>query len=262
MTQRFSLYEDLTRRGEPALLRRHLRRAARRSARRASRRCSSAAGPRRAARPARGHALGRLEAARRAGLRDHPRAAAAVPRRADRRRRSGEPARLLGADPPHRRRGHHRARDHALHGRGRALPPAGVHLPRRAARRRHARARSSSGASLRVVELELRARGRGRASCCARSPAVDEVAHFGHVAARGDCAAAPTRRRCVRGAARARRLRRARGCAAARVDGRGRVRVDGARGRAARARRRGGAGMTHGRWRSPGRSCCSCGAIA
>ena len=44
MTQRFSLYEDLTRRREPALLRGHLRHSARRDAAPASKRCSRARG--------------------------------------------------------------------------------------------------------------------------------------------------------------------------------------------------------------------------
>ena len=132
MTQRFSLYEDLTVAREPPLLRRHLRRAA---APRARARVDEVLERDRASptrrKPARRHALGRLEAARGARVRDHPRAAAALPRRADRRRRPGEPPRVLGADPPARRRGHDRAAHDALHGRGRALPPARVHLPRR-----------------------------------------------------------------------------------------------------------------------------------
>ncbi len=65
-------------------------------------------------------------------------------RRADQRRRSGEPPRVLGSAPRVPRRGHgHRPR-HAVHGRGRALPPrraalrgpaAGGGHPRRDARR-------------------------------------------------------------------------------------------------------------------------------
>ena len=62
-----------------------------------------------------------------------------------------------GVDPVSRRefweqihrlaaRGHDRAGDDALHGRGRALPPPRVHLPRPAARRRHAATRSSRAA--------------------------------------------------------------------------------------------------------------------
>ena len=53
--------------------------------------------------------------------------AAAVPGRADGRRRSGGPARLLGRDPCAGRRRRHRARHDALHGRGRALPRDRLH---------------------------------------------------------------------------------------------------------------------------------------
>ena len=45
------------------------------------------------------------------------------------------PARLLGGDPPARRRGADVPHHHALHGRGRALPSAGLHLRRQAADR-------------------------------------------------------------------------------------------------------------------------------
>ena len=74
MTQRFSLYEDLTVAGEPALLRRHLRRPRAGAGARASTRRCERAGLGRPARPARRHALGRLEAAGGARQRHDPRA--------------------------------------------------------------------------------------------------------------------------------------------------------------------------------------------
>ena len=85
------------------------------------------------------------------------RARAALPRRADRRRRPEGPPPLLG---PHlRARGrarHDRPRDHALHGRGRAVRPAGVHPQRQADRRRHA-----ARAEGRPARADLRGRAAG-----------------------------------------------------------------------------------------------------
>ena len=49
--------------------------------------------------------------------------------------------RILGRDPPARRGRHHGAGHHALHGRGRALPPARLHRLRQAARAGHGRPR-------------------------------------------------------------------------------------------------------------------------
>ena len=72
-----------------------------------------------------------------------PAAAAPAARRADRRRRSQGAARILGRDPQSRRRGHHRAGLHPLHGRGRALPRACLYRLRRAAGARHGAARWS-----------------------------------------------------------------------------------------------------------------------
>ena len=74
--------------------------------------------------------LGGLEAAARAGRSDHPRARAALPRRADERRRSRRAPAVLGASL--RARGDRRdaLRHHALHGRGDPLPSLGLHLRR------------------------------------------------------------------------------------------------------------------------------------
>ncbi len=71
--------------------------------------------------------LGRLAPAAGTRLRHPPRAADRVPRRADRRRRSGAAPAVLGSHrrPVQRRR--HGARHDALPGRGRALPPPGDH---------------------------------------------------------------------------------------------------------------------------------------
>ena len=154
MTQRFSLYEDLT-------VEENLRfyagiygvpRAER--AQRASTRCSSAPGSASAARQLAGTLSG--------GWKQRVALASAT---------IHEPPLLFldeptaGVDPVSRREfweqihriaaeRHDRARHHALHGRGRALPPPGVHLPRRAARRR---ARPSE-----IVERRAPARGRAR----------------------------------------------------------------------------------------------------
>ena len=63
-------------------------------------------------------------------------------RRADRRRGPEGAPRFLGGDSPARRRRHDRADHDALHGRGGALPPAGLHCLRQSARRWHRRTRS------------------------------------------------------------------------------------------------------------------------
>ncbi len=105
---------------EPRIHRPHVRRAPDQGAYRGDHRALRL---RQARGPARGRAVGRLEAAPRArGLRA-ARARAAAARRADRRRRSQRAARVLGDDPRPRRRRRDRAGEHALHGRGRALPP-------------------------------------------------------------------------------------------------------------------------------------------
>ena len=220
MSQKFSLYLDLTGDREPALLRRRLR-AGPRAARGAHRRPRRAPHLRAAAARADRHALDRPAAARGPGRRAPPRARAAVPRRAHRRRRPEGPPPVLGS---HRRADrdprHDRPRDHALHGRGRAVRAAGADPRRPAGRQRHAGrdqgvagrpdARSrAAGRSVRRVDD-----GRGRAGRRGRLPA-------------------------RRGAARGRRAGRARGDAAGageaghggrrRADAGGRVRDAGAR---------------------------------
>ena len=224
-------------RGEPALLRRHLRRAAARAPR-ARRRGARAA---RASSDRRDQLAGTLSG----GWKQRVALACAT---------IHQPPLLFldeptaGVDPVSRRefweqihriarRGHHGARDHPLHGRGRALPPAGVHLPRRAAGRRHARARSSSAARLRAVELEVDRAAARRPSCCARCPRSRRwrtSATSLRVATRDG--ADP--RRWSRAALRAAGLAFARP-RPRRVTRRGRVRVDGAR-RRARSRSAGG----------------------
>jgi hypothetical protein len=104
-----------------------------------------------------------------------------------------------GVDPVSRRdfweqihqlapRGHHGARDHALHGRGRALPPPRVHLPRRAARRGDPRGRRRPP-RLRVCELRVDDGVPRRAA--ARRARVEEVAHYGRCCAWPPAAATP-----------------------------------------------------------------------
>ena len=175
MTQRFSFWEDLT-------IRENLRFVARmyamadRDARVEA--ALDAARAHRARRPARGDAVRRLEAAPRARRVPAARAAAPAARRADGRRRPQGAARVLGRAARVRRNRHHGARQHALHGRGRALPQARVHPQRTAAGAGHGRGgrsprrRSSAG------------RSRGRTSRRSRPslralPSVEQVAAFG-----------------------------------------------------------------------------------
>ena len=75
-------------------------------------------------------ALRRLEAAAGARLRDPARSADSLPRRADLRRRPDRAPRLLGPDLRALRRRPHHLRQHALHGRGRVLPPPRADVPR------------------------------------------------------------------------------------------------------------------------------------
>ena len=123
--------------GEYRLLHRDLRRAERAAAGAQGLRARDGrAGG--AAQRADAHALGRLEAAAGAGVRDPARAAGAVPGRADLGRGPDCARRVLGADPRSFRSRAHDFRQHALYGRGRVLPPAGADVSRQGDRAGHA----------------------------------------------------------------------------------------------------------------------------
>ena len=176
MTQKFSFYEDLTI-AENLRIRGAALRAE--AGRRACRPDARGTRPDLAARPARRHAVGRLEAAAGAGRLHHAQAEAAAARRADRRRRPQGAARILGRDPPPGARRADRAGLDPLHGRGRALPPHQLHLLWQDAGERHASTRWSTNAGLTTFVVEGPrldrggggARGQGRASSRSRRSA-------------------------------------------------------------------------------------------
>ena len=105
---------------------------------------------------------GRVEAARGVRGGDHARAARALPRRADVRRRSDRAPRLLGHDQPARRPGHRDPGHHALSGRGRAVQPAGIHGRRRAGGRGHAERREGGAGRPRARDPRRRPAARRR----------------------------------------------------------------------------------------------------
>ena len=112
----------------------------------------------------------RPEAAPRAGRRGDPQAGTAVPRRAHQRGRSRVAPRLLGQAVRARRRRHDDPGLHALHGRGRALPSPRDPRPRRAGRRRHARANSRGELAGRTLARARRSSRGARSSALLGQP--------------------------------------------------------------------------------------------
>ena len=175
MTQRFSLWEDLTIRENLDFVARMYGMPQPRAARRATHR-RLGLGARRD--QLAGPAVRRLEAAPGARRLHAARAEAAAARRADGRRRSQGAARFLGRDPRARRARHLGAGLDALHGRGRALPPARLHLRTAGCSPPAPRPRSSRAGQLIAWAVSgprpVRARGALRAR-----PGVDQVTPFG-----------------------------------------------------------------------------------
>ena len=136
MTQRFSLYQDLSVRENLEFIGRIYGIA---QPRRRRARGDRAARPDRPRGADRRRAVGRLEAAAGARRLHAAEPATAAARRADRRRRSEGAARVLERDPRARRRRAHRAGLDPLHGRGRALSRDRLYRLWRTAGARHRR---------------------------------------------------------------------------------------------------------------------------
>ncbi len=179
MSQRFSLYDDLTVR-ENIRLYGGIYDLTPSELKERTQRILDRLGLARAERDARAVDSARLEAEARVLRRAAARAEGRVPRRADERRRSDDAAPVLGADLRGGARRHDRARHDALHGRSRVLRPDldhGVGADRgdgravraQAARRRRVdrRAVRAAGAAERRV-LAGRRRERAAGDCCAR----------------------------------------------------------------------------------------------
>ena len=186
MTQRFSLYEDLSIRENLEFVARVYGVPNRKPG--GGRGASSGSGSTSRADQLAGELSGGWKQRLALGACILPQPQAAAARRADRRRRSQGAARVLGRDPRARRRRHHRARLHPLHGRGRALPRARLYRLRRAAGAAARRTRSSrSRASATWIVSRRRDLHRARHASCETCDGVDMVAPFGtelHVSGR------------------------------------------------------------------------------
>ena len=168
MTQRFSLYDDLTVFENLDFVARVYEMPRRREA---VQRDHVADGPCRPRRPARRRALRRLEAASGACRLRAARAEAAAARRAHRRdRRQGAP-RVLGSDPRHGRRRPDHAGFDPLHGRGRALQAhrLSVERPHRRAGRRPTRSSAAPASSPSRQPAPMSTRRRAGCGACRAS---------------------------------------------------------------------------------------------
>ena len=180
MTQKFSLFEDLTRAREPRIPRRGAGLAARATrAARIDELRRSATISATCSKQLAGTMSRRPEAAPRAGRRGAARAGAAVARRADQRGRSAIAPRFLGHAVRARRRRHHAAGLHALHGRSRTLPSAGDprSRPRWSPTARRTNSMDALPAARCVIDC---ARAAPRAAGAGRLPGVLGVAQIGN----------------------------------------------------------------------------------